>query len=42
MDGMMGNLTRSALREFQERNGLATINKVTNAVVAALKQKAVG
>lgn len=42
VDGLMGRLTRSALHEFQEQNGLTVTNEVTDEVLAALKQQAGG
>lgn len=42
VDGLMGRATRSALNDFQEKNGLPETESVTDDALAALKQKAVG
>ncbi len=42
VDGLMGRMTRSALHEFQEQHGLPETDEVTDEVLAALKQQAVG
>ena len=42
VDGLMGRMTRSALNDFQEKNGLPETEVVTEEVLAVLKQQAVG
>lgn len=41
VDGLMGRMTRSALHDFQEKNGLPETEGVTEEVLVALKQQAV-
>jgi hypothetical protein len=42
VDGLMGRLTRSAMNDFQEREGLSTTDEVTEETLAALAQRARG
>lgn len=42
VDGLMGRMTRSALNDFQEKHGLPETEGVTDEVLAALKQQAIG
>lgn len=41
VDGLMGRMTRSALNDFQEKNGLPETEGVTEEVLAVLKQQAI-
>lgn len=42
IDGLTGKMTRSALNEFQEKNGLPETDEVTNETLAALEKAASG
>lgn len=42
VDGLMGRQTRAALTEFQTQQGLPASNTITDKLLAALKQKAIG